>query len=219
MQKPSEKQAAEYAQLSGVLEGLNFQRSELESQQGTLLRRRNQLDEQRQVASAEQRPAIEKQIAEIDARTATIDRQLLQLNDQISTTLAARTAVMAGQDAASGAQTQVIRIPQISIPPIEMLPPSARRSSGVDPTDVAAFLVLEALFLVAVGALFWRMGVRSLRSHFERMFAGQSQQINQLQQSMDVVGIEVERISEGQRYVAKVLSDGTKVIPDGSRVP
>jgi hypothetical protein len=213
MQKLTEKQAAERAQLDGALEGLNFQRSELQSQQGTLLRRRNQLDEQRHVAPASERAGIERQIADIDARSARIEQQILGLNDQISATLARRTAMVAGQDAVQAAQgaqaaaqaAQVIRIPQISIPPMDF----GRQSRRTEMRDVAGFMAAEAVLLGLIGVVFWRFAMRRMRDQFERMIGAQSQQLGQLQNAVDVIGIEVERISEGQRYVAKVLAEGT----------
>ena len=203
----TERQAAQRAQIDGQREALNLQRSELQAQQGTLLRRRNQLDEQRQGTPGSQRAGIDAQIAEIDARSANIDKQLTALDAQVAAAMARRTAIFAAQEAgqAVGGGTQVIRIPEISIPPIDM-----RRSRGMDGRDVAGFMLAEALLLGAMGVVAWRSGMRRMREQVERMFASQAQQMNQLQQSMDVVGIEVERISEAQRYVAKVLTDGSK---------
>lgn len=209
MQQLTERQAAERAQVEGQLEGLTLQRSELQSQLGQLQRRRNQLDEQRQVASQAQRPAIESQMADIDARAARIDQRLLSLNDQIAAALERRTAIAGGQAGAQagsqGNQPRVIRIPEISIPPINI----DRGQRRDDMRQIGGIMAAEAVTLVLIGVLAWRAGMKRMRDQFDRVFAAQSQQMNQLQQAVDVIGIEVERISEGQRYVAKVLSEGS----------
>lgn len=221
MQGQTERQAAQTAQIEGALSGLHMQRSELQSQLGQIRARRNQLDEQRHVASPAQRPAIEARIAELDARSARLDRELESLNDQIAALLARRTAVAAGQDAAQGIGQgvgqgpQVIRIPQISIPPMDF----GGRQRNADMRQIGGIMAAEAVALVLIGVVFWRMGMKRMREQIDRMFASQSQQMNQLQQAVDTVAIEVERISEGQRYVAKVLSEGAPAhaLPGGRK--
>jgi cell division protein FtsB len=204
MQQVTEREAAQRAAAQGRVEGLDFQRSELKSQLKDLNRRRNELDEQRHVASSPAaRSGLEARIAEIDARTARIDQQILSLDDQIATATAEYGAIRAGRPEV------VVQPGQIRIPEIPMPPMNFGRSRGIAGRDVAVFMGLEAVLLGAMGVLFWRMGLKRMREQFERMFVSQSQQLNQLQQAVDVIGIEVERISEGQRYVAKVLSDGS----------
>ena len=209
MQQLTERQAAQRAQFQGQLDGLGMQRGELQSQLNLLNQRRNQLDEQRHVATGTARPGIEARIAEIDAQTARLDQQIASLNDQITAVMARRTQAAAGQGAGAGAGagqgTQVIRIPEISIPPMDF----GGRSRRNELRDVAGFMAVEAVALGLLGVFAWRMGMRSMREQFERMFQSQSQQLSQMQNAVDVIGIEVERISEGQRYVAKVLSEGS----------
>jgi hypothetical protein len=219
MQVLTEQQKTQRAQIGEQLSGLSGQRNELRSQLKELNRRRNELDEQRSVAPQAERPGIEARMAEIDARTARIDRQILSLDDQIAAGTERYTAVSSGQGAGAGAgagagqgpQTQVIRIPEISIPPMDF----GGRSRRTEMRDIAGFMALEAVLLGLIGVVFWRMGMKRMRDQFERMFQSQSQQLSQMQNAVDVIGIEVERISEGQRYVAKVLSDGAP----GSALP
>lgn len=158
-------------------------------------------------------------MAELDARSARLDRELESLNDQIAALLARRTAVAAGQDAGQGPGQgpQVIRIPQITIPPIDF----GGRQRSADMRQIGGIMAAEAVALVLIGVVFWRMGMKRMREQIDRMFASQSQQMNQLQQAVDTVAIEVERISEGQRYVAKVLSEGSpaSALPQGRKEP
>ena len=191
-----------------------MQRTELRSQLKELNRRRNELDEQRHVATQAARPDIEARIAEIDARTARLDKQIASLDDQIAAGAARLAAAEAGQGSGVvvGPGPQVIRIPEISIPPMDF----GRGSRRNEMRDVAGFMALEAVLLGLMGVLFWRFAMKRMRDQFERMIQAQSQQLSQMQNAVDVIGIEVERISEGQRYVAKVLTDGSKS-PEGLR--
>ena len=208
----TERQAAQRAQVQGQLEGLTLQRSELRSQLKELNRRRNELDEQRQVATNAARPGIEARIAEIDARTARLDQQIASLDDQIAAGAARLSAAGEGTNVVvTGPDPQVIRVPEIHIPPMDF----GGRSRRNEMRDVAGFMALEAVLLALVGVVFWRSAMKRMRDQFERMIQSQSQQISQMQNAVDVIGIEVERISEGQRYVTKVLSDGTP----GAKVP
>jgi hypothetical protein len=202
MQQLTERQAAERAQIDGRLEGIQFQRTELQSQLQQLRRRRNELDEQRQVAPQAQRGAIAAQIAEIDARSTRLDQQIQSLNDQFAEGLAQKTALAGGPSARQA--PGVIRIPEISIPPIDL----GGRRRNTDMQQIGGIMAAEAVVLALIGVFAWRMGMRRMREQFERMLGAQSQQLGQLQNAVDVIGIEVERISEGQRYVAKVLSEG-----------
>jgi hypothetical protein len=51
------------------------------------------------------------------------------------------------------------------------------------------------------------LAVRRLERRFRTMFAPNPSTTSQLQQSVDAIAIEVERISENQRFVTKLLND------------
>lgn len=46
-----------------------------------------------------------------------------------------------------------------------------------------------------------------------------SEQLNQLQQAVDTIAIEVERIEESQRFNARLLSEGRSSLPGSERRP
>ena len=203
----TERQAAQRGQIQGQLDGLAVQRTELRTQLKELNRRRNELDEQRHVATQAARPGLEARIAEIDARTARIDQQIASLDDQIAAATERYTAAGAGQGqgVVVGQSPRVINIPQVSIPS-----DFGGRSRRTEMRDVAGFMAAEAVLLGLIGVVFWRFAMKRMRDQFERMMQSQSQQLSQMQNAVDVIGIEVERISEGQRYVTKVISDGSR---------
>lgn len=202
----TERQAAQNGQLRGQLDGLNMRRTELRSQLKELNRRRNELDEQRHVATQAARPGLEARIAEIDARTARIDQQIASLDDQIAAGAERLAAAGGAQHQGVVVDVPAIRIPQISMPPMDV----GGRGRRTEMRDVAGFMALEAVLLGLIGVVFWRFAMKRMRDQFQRMFESQSQQLSQMQNAVDVIGIEVERISEGQRYVTKVISDGSR---------
>jgi hypothetical protein len=120
------------------------------------------------------------------------------LNDRISTAMGRLAELPVGAD-------RIVRIPEIRIPDIQF-PPGRR---GPDVREIGGIMAAEAVALALIGVVFWRWGMRRMRDQFERMFSAQTQQLTQLQQAMDTVAVEVERISEAQRYVAKVLTEGS----------
>ena len=199
-------QEAARAGINEQLGNLQAQRGELQAQQGELARRRNQLDEQRHQASGPARAQLEARIAEIDARTVRLDAQIQQVNDRIVETMARLS-----DESPVVVEVPQIRIPPINIPNIPAMNFPQRR--GPDMGQIGGMMAAEAVLLALIGFVFWRVGMKRMREQFERIFSTQSQQLTQLQQAMDVIGIEVERISEGQRYVAKVLTEGS---PEGA---
>lgn len=189
-------EAATVPQTRAQLDALMHQRSELREQLQALGRRRNQLDEQRHVTPQPGRAAIEARIAELDVRVARIDRQIMQADDAIA------EAIARGVGAQEQTGVQVVTIPPIpDIPPIPRIP-----GSGLDGEGVAALVVGEALFFILLGTVLYR--------RLKRRFQGQSAgggadlaKMEQLQQSVDVIAVEVERIAEGQRFTTKLLSE------------
>lgn len=197
----TERQAAQRAQIQGELDGLTAQRGELQAQLRALQERRTQLFVQSQAApNAAARGELESRMSELDGRSARLDRQIESLNDRIAD-------LMVRLSQTPEAVTNVPRIvqgPEIRIPNF-VVPPTRR---GPDMIAVGGMMAAEAIVLALIGLTFWRFGVRRMRQQFERMFSAQTQQLAQLQQAVDTVAVEVERISEAQRYVAKVLTEG-----------
>lgn len=72
--------------------------------------------------------------------------------------------------------------------------------------EIMATIVLSIGGLVAIGLgarILWRMGSKSSRA----VPAANSEQFERLEQAVDAIAIEVERISEAQRFTAGLLSE------------
>jgi hypothetical protein len=169
---------------------LVIKREELRSQLKELATRRNQLQEQRAVTStAAQQKEIEARIGVIDARTAQLEQQLFSVNDQITNGIAVEPP--SNQQFTYSAQAQDIAIGAAI----------SRAEDAVYEAVAASTMTLLSLY---VGWLAFRRFVWKRRAP---LAGDSSAQLSQLQQSIDVIALEVERISEAQRYTAKILNE------------
>lgn len=125
--------------------------------------------------------------------------------------IAAEKAAKAATDQANAAQGRVIigpqGVPVVSIPPSfpeRRMPPEAKQIS------IVFFLVIGA---VIVGLPL----VRAIARRIERGTPPPAQipndvrqQLQQISASVDAIAIEVERISEGQRFTTKMLAERSR---------
>src|SRR5688500_90919 len=176
------------------------QRDELKEQLELLADRRGQLVRQLETGpDAGVRRELETRLREIDTRSSRLDDQIASLNDRITQGVAPGTP---------GAPV-IVDVPRVTVPEIRIPSSMFPGRRGPDMREIGGIMAAEAILLALIGLDFWRFGMRRMREQIDRLLTGQTQQLNQLQQAMDVIGVEVERISEGQRYVAKVLADGS----------
>jgi hypothetical protein len=81
-----------------------------------------------------------------------------------------------------------------------MFPPPAPQLSWFQ-INAERLLMFEALAFVLLGAVMWRTVRRGRRSGPELQGAAE------MRQAIDSIAVEVERISENQRYVTKLLAE------------
>ena len=178
---------------------LMAQRDDLKEQLELLAERRGQLVRQLETGpDAAVRRDIESRLRDIDGRESRLDAQIASLNDRI----------MQGVSPGTPAPV-IVDVPRVTVPEIRVPPFEFRGNRRPDLREIGGIMAAEAVLLALIGLAFWRVGMRRMRAQIDRLHTGQTQQLNQLQQAMDVIGVEVERISEGQRYVAKVLAEGS----------
>lgn len=196
----SAQRPVQVIQTRSTVDLLTEQRHALQQQVEQLSSRRNLLYAQfRNMRDGPARGELESRMSEIDGRLSRLDGQIERLNDQITEAMAG-----GGGDGRVAVEAPRTIRGQISVPPVNF--PGQR---GPDMREIGGIMAAEAVALVLIGLAFWRFGMRRMRQQFERAIGSQSSQLEQLQQAVDVIGVEVERISEGQRYVARVLSEGS----------
>ncbi len=188
------------------LDGLIAKRSELESQLRGLTDRRQELFSQRQRMGREEGRGHDNRMALIDEQTTRIEREVLSLNTAIAEGMA-------------------------NVPYTGEATTSARPNRELirEVRNGAEDAVMGAMFGSAAGLLaiyvLWR-GFRRfiwkrkpVPAPAAQAVVDQSPRLEQLQQSVDVIALEVERISEAQRFLAKVLNERATAIGAGEAQP
>jgi len=170
------------ASATAIYEALKAQRTELGNQLESLEDKRRDLSqrvEEPSVGGADKR-GLEQRITEIDGRISSIDKQIAESEAQIARAAAVPGAV----------------VPPKPIPR-EGPPEEVFILSGM-------FIVIVLLPLsIALARRIWRRGVATIT----KLPAELTERLMRLEQGMDAVAVEVERIGEGQRYMARMLGE------------
>jgi hypothetical protein len=83
----------------------------------------------------------------------------------------------------------------------------------------AASMATLGCVTAVILAIIKRRPQKLAEPEFRRMFGDISERLSQLDGSIEAIAVEVERISEAQRFTAKVLADrhGPPALPDKNR--
>ena len=153
--------------------------------------RRNSITGNLRGADVEARDGYLKRLEVLDERILTIEREITQTNLALSTApseaLVAAAAV--GERQADPDLIVVRDAMERAIPIVAIL-------------SVFVFMPIA----IAIARLIWRRATGAPRAAAVPDHATQ-QKLDHLQQAVDTIAIEVERISEGQRFVTKLMSD------------
>ena len=158
---------------------------DLQNQLQDAAARRQNISSQLLRADPSARAGIEARMNELDARILRIERDISATTGQIT-------------NAPTGALTAGTR------DPFDMA--LNRLGDNIVPIVVIPTIFLFFPFAIAMSRLIWRRTSATPRQSAVADPAVQNR-LEQLQQSVDTIAIEIERISEGQRFVTKVLSE------------
>lgn len=175
-------------QISGpqaVLAGARASREELSHQLERLEdKRRDLAQELRQGAEGGNREGIERRIADLDQRIADVEKQI-------------HTADLAVAKAAA-VPGAVVEVPPA--PP----DPYAERDEMLAMTGSLFIMFVLFPITLAYARRLWRRGAVAV-AELPKVVA---ERLTRLDQAVDAIAIEVERISEGQRFMTKVMTEG-----------
>ena len=213
---PRQETAIRAPQTRQALDALIEVRNEMQAQLRTLEDRRFQLAEQVPRIDAQSRAEVQRRIKTLDGSIDRLERQIATANEYIT----AGHARFGGQAEVTVAVTPVPAVPplppELPVPPVEQVihvPPPGGLSGNVERA-----LILEGIGFLLLGAMAWVWISRRFdRKLAARSAGGDPAQMAQLQQSVDAIALEVERISENQRWVTKVLHE--KAIGTGAASP
>ena len=188
------------------LASLRARRSELSDQLESAANRRRQLAEQVRRADGANRAGLESRLAVLDQRIIRLESELDATGQQLASPEAARLI----------AETR---------PPVRFDPPNPFQRVDPEPILITFTLFVLAPISLAMSRLIWKRASRVGRA--EPALAGESsQRLERIEQAMDAIAIEVERVSEGQRFVTRLLSErggvaigGAQQAPDAVGVP
>lgn len=168
--------------------GLRLRREELSNQLVSVAGRRRQLADRLRGAT----DPVDR--AGIQQRVKVLDNRMLQLESDIAETGRLVTSAPSGLLAAESRQDKIFGV---------------LGSDQITGISIVFTLFVLAPMAFAAARLMWRRA--RVRPPAPVQLAGEaSQRLERLEQSVDSVAIEVERISEGQRFVTRLLSEASQ---------
>jgi hypothetical protein len=185
---------------------LRARRSELSDQLESATGRRRSLAEQVRRADGVNKAGLETRLATLDQRIVRLESELDQVGQQLASPQAAQYVAQ-------------------SRPPMNFTPPV--RFSNVDPEPIIICFILFVLspLALSISRLIWKRGSRAAQ-HAPAIREDSGERLERIEQGMDAIAIEVERVSEGQRFVTRLLSErnglglnAAQSVPDPARVP
>jgi len=173
---------------------LRARRSELSNQLESATSRRNSL-----AGKLEDADGVNK--AGIEQRISLLDNRILQLESDLAETGRQLSSAPAGLVASS----------------------SVGMPFALNPGQVTAISIISVIGItcvafpiaIAIARRIWRSG---LRRDATPVAPESAQRMERLEQAVDAIAIEIERVSEGQRYVTRLLTEGSApALPVGQR--
>lgn len=197
MQQPSTPPAKEQtllpvqtARTQRDLEALVLNRSELVHQREMVKSMRDELTQQLRGAEVGAQRNLQGRLRALDQRSDRLEQDILRADDAIANALARGVAA---ETPRPGTTIQV-------------------QNPGRGDV-IANIMLFNGLAFVVLAIVLYRWTWNRAKAKFAGSSpdassgAVQSRRLDQLQHAVDTIAVEVERISEGQRYVTKLLTD------------
>ena len=167
---------------SAVYEAFVNQRRELRDQLETLNDQRQELSQQLQdpMVGGANRAGLEQHVAELDARISALDKQIAAADAEVAKAAA---------------------VPGAVVPP----PPEIRQGPPEEVFVLSGIFIVVVLFplTIAYARRLWRRGAVAVSAIPHELM----DRLTRLDQAVDSIAVEVERIGEGQRFVTRVLAE------------
>ena len=166
-----------------VYQGMLHQRDELNNQMDRLKDERrditNRLNGEEQISSAD-KAGLEKRLTTVDGRIDALDKQLAQADAQV-----ASAAAMPGA--------------------IVERPPEPRHGPPEEAFVLGGIFLFVAIFPISIAFArrIWRRSAAAVATLPHDIV----ERFTQIDQAVESIAVEVERISEGQRFTTKLLSE------------
>ena len=171
------------------------------------------------------REELSSQLQSVDSRRSKLMSQLKQTNDPTAIQgLEARLALLDARQLQLESDIQTTG-QQLTTPAAGLLASTAVPGfGGLAPNQVMTLSVLSIIFVlfplsIGVARAIFRRSARP--GPAPAVFTETAQRLERLEASVDAIAIEIERVSEGQRFVTKLLSDAqpAPMLGAGQRAP
>jgi hypothetical protein len=167
---------------SAIYEAFVNQRRELRDQLETVQDQRRELSGQLQdpMVTGANRAGLEQHVAELDARISALDKQIAAADAEVAKAAA---------------------VPGAVVPP----PPEIRHGPPEEVFVLGGIFMFVVLFplSIAYARRLWRRGAVAVSAIPHELM----DRLTRLDQAVDSIAVEVERIGEGQRFVTRVLAE------------
>lgn len=165
-----------------IYQGLRAQRRELVRQLESLEERRSGLSERLEetAVGGADRKGLEQRIADVDQRISAVDQQLAAADGEV-----ARAA---------------------AVPGAAVEPPGPPRQGPPEEAFVLGGIFLILVFFpisIAYARRIWRRGAAAVAAVPQEL----GERLHRLEQAVDSIALEIERIGEGQRFVTRLFGE------------
>ncbi|MEO7457224.1 MAG: hypothetical protein ABIY52_13250 [Gemmatimonadaceae bacterium] len=165
------------------VEALRARGDELSRQINSAASRRSDTRKAMINATGADKAGLEQRLGVLDARIARLEQDIDQNGEQLAS-LAARRAVAQQPSSPGGRNNNMDR--------------------NVVPMVVVFTIFVLAPLAVSIARMFWRRGSLPARAVPN---PENTQRLERMEQAIDTIAIEMERVSEGQRFITRILSE------------
>ncbi len=182
-------------QTAQELSALRSRRNELSNQLVSAANRREELVGELDGASGANRAGLEQRIQVLDERIVQLERDIAETGRHLTM-----------------APAHVLARSSSSVPGVG--------PGGLEPGQVTAISIVGIIFVgfplaIAMARMMWKRAVTPA----PRLPQDTTQRLQRMEQAVDAIAIEVERVSEGQRFLTRLFADpaGVPMLARGQR--
>lgn len=175
------------------VKALRARGEELSNQLSSVVSRRRAIIEKLRNTTPEDRVGLEQRLGVLDARIVRLEKEIEENGKQLASlpaALAASTSAPQGFNSPNVDQMVDRMVPMVVVFTLFVLTPIA----------------------LSISRYFWRRG--SLPKHAPALHEN-TQRLERMEQAIDAIAIEMERVSEGQRFVTRLLSESQRPVAIG----
>jgi hypothetical protein len=189
------------------LAGLKSQRSALMDELMSLTIRRDLVTQQTARATGQSAAQLQEELRKIDAQVKSTTSDLDRVNEAVRKAASALPGAAEAPSSLTPAEVEQLVEKAVSGQQAGSTSTGAR-IDGLERMVARVSGIAGVGFVVAL-VFFWRWAKAARRP--DRIASSDTMRLEQLQRAVDVIAVEVERISEAQRFVAKTVAEERRI--------